>query len=235
MANTKSIDFESSSSQYAYIADASQTGLDITGDISIEAWVKIESFADNGVVAAKGNDSLNNGYRLVALSNGSFHLRVYESENGTNSYGATQAGVLSAGTWHHIAATFNSSNGKILLYLDGILDDNMATNTSNARSIYDNSDNFTIGANVSGGNKFDGLIDELRVWSDVRTPTEIADNYDKEDPAGDNLQGYWKFNDSALDETANDNDLTLVNTPTYSTDVPFSGGVSRRGGFMAFF
>jgi hypothetical protein len=31
---------------------------------------------------------------------------------------------------------------------------------------------------------------------------------------------YYKFNDSALDETANNNDLTLVASPTYSTDIP---------------
>src|SRR3990172_1052049 len=42
MANTKSLDLELSSSQYASIADASQTGLDITGDISVVAWIDLE-------------------------------------------------------------------------------------------------------------------------------------------------------------------------------------------------
>ena len=43
MANSHSLDLESSSSQYASITDASQTGLDITGDLTIELWAKFES------------------------------------------------------------------------------------------------------------------------------------------------------------------------------------------------
>jgi hypothetical protein len=39
--NTHSLDLELSSSQYAYITDANQTGLDITGDFTIEAWIKL--------------------------------------------------------------------------------------------------------------------------------------------------------------------------------------------------
>ena len=41
------------------------------------------------------------------------------------------------------------------------------------------------------------------------------------DEAG--LVGYWKLNNSLLDETSNDNDLTNNNSATFSTDVPFSG------------
>jgi len=49
------------------------------------------------------------------------------------------------------------------------------------------------------------------------------------------LVAYYKFNDSALDETSNNNDLTLVNSPTYSTDVPFSGVVAALHRFFQLF
>jgi hypothetical protein len=39
----RSLDLERSSSQYAYITDGSQSGLDITGDLSISLWAKFES------------------------------------------------------------------------------------------------------------------------------------------------------------------------------------------------
>ena len=42
MANTYSLDLELTSSQYAYIADGDQTGLDITGDFTYEMWIKLE-------------------------------------------------------------------------------------------------------------------------------------------------------------------------------------------------
>jgi len=47
-AASASIDLERSSSQYLSITDASQTGLDFTGDFTIEGWVKLESSLTTG-------------------------------------------------------------------------------------------------------------------------------------------------------------------------------------------
>ena len=43
MSNTHSLDLELSSSQYAYVAD--NADVSVTGDISIEAWIKLEQKA----------------------------------------------------------------------------------------------------------------------------------------------------------------------------------------------
>jgi len=75
-----------------------------------------------------------------------------------------------------------------------------------------------------------------KLWSDVRTPTEISDNYDSElvgNEAG--LVGYWKFSNNGLDETANDNDLTNNNVATFSSDVPFDATVATDTGNMLLF
>ena len=42
--NSNSIDLESGSSQYLSIADANQAGLDLSDNLTLEAWVKFESF-----------------------------------------------------------------------------------------------------------------------------------------------------------------------------------------------
>ena len=239
MANTKSIDFESSSSQYAYITDANQTGLDLSGDFTIEWWQKLEtlpSVAGNSY-AVLTKFTTSQAYRILLLDTGK--LQVYVSGDGTSTnrdYWTSTNDYVGVGTWVHYAVTYDLSEREFTVYQNGEAFAGSTTKNGTVSAINNSSDPVYIGAYGTGPSLyFDGLIDEVRVWSDVRTPTEIADNYDKEDPAGDNLVAYWKFNDSALDETANDNDLTLVNSPVYSTDVPFSGGVSRRGGFMAFF
>ena len=67
----------------------------------------------------------------------------------------------------------------------------------------------------------DGHFDELRIWTDIRTAQEISDNYQTELVGNEaNLVGYWKFNNDLTDETSNSYDLTGVNSPTFSTDIP---------------
>ncbi|MCF7836026.1 MAG: hypothetical protein K9M15_02800, partial [Candidatus Marinimicrobia bacterium] len=60
-------------------------------------------------------------------------------------------------------------------------------------------------------------------WSDVRTAQEIADNWNTElNGDEENLVAYYKLNNSLLDETSNDNDLTNNNSCPFSTDVPWA-------------
>ena len=56
-----------------------------------------------------------------------------------------------------------------------------------------------------------GAVDDVRVWSDVRTEAEIAntrcDAPDTSDPA---LLAWWPLEGDTLDETGNGNDGTAV-------------------------
>lgn len=60
MANTYSLVLNSGSSQYAYINDASQTGLDLSGDFTFEAYVNPESAPGSYTIISKED-----GYDLV--------------------------------------------------------------------------------------------------------------------------------------------------------------------------
>ncbi len=63
MANTHSLDLELSSSQYASRADTAS--LSITGDITIEGWIKLESIGNTMSIAAKTNRTvISISYRL---------------------------------------------------------------------------------------------------------------------------------------------------------------------------
>ena len=81
-------------------------------------------------------------------------------------------------------------------------------------------------------------MDEVAVWSDALTATEITALYnsglglDASSNNGDytsssNLQGYWNFNEGTgttlTDQTSNDNDGT-INGATWSMDVPPTSG-----------
>jgi len=224
MANTHSLDLEASSSQYASITDASQTGLDITGDITIEAWIKLESDSSSYSIVSK-QDGSENGYALTYQ--GGSNDRFVFGVSGTNKLSYT---TLSTETWYHIASVYDASAGTNDIYVNGVA---LTRMTGLPTSITDTTADFKFGKSTYDG-YFDGLIDEVRVWNDIRTVTEIADNYERELVGNEaNLQGYWRLNNNYLDETSNNNDLTASGSPVFSTDVPFT--TANTGAFFAFF
>jgi len=228
MANTYSLDIERGNSQYAYITDANQTGLDLTGDFTFEAWIKVESDPSDveAILAKLLNTGGKGGYRFYWFAQ-HIHCRVWNSSDKGFGY-VTDNNVVATGAWHHVAVSHDSSEKLMVIYIDGSsvnvtkdLDETGSGGVGNTDAP------FYIGADPATGSYvwgFDGLIDEVRVWSDIRTSTEISDNYNKQLVGNEaNLVGYWQFNDDYLDLTSNNNDLTAVNSPVFSTDVPFVG------------
>jgi hypothetical protein len=234
-ANTYSLDLEASNSEYAYITDANQTGLDLSGDFTIEFNVNFESAPTSNVMAALvtkyANSSSNRSYQ-IGLYNDAGTLKLQaQVYNGAGSQDVVRwTWTPTTGVWYHIAVTFDISQAtasEFELFLDEASQGNgtVIVNT-NISDIKNSTARFEVGSARDGIDYFDGKIDELRVWSDIRSSTEISDNSDTQSPAGDNLQGHWRFNGDLLDETGNNNDLTFSSgSPTYSTDVPFGGDV----------
>lgn len=229
VTQTHSLDLELSSAQYAYITDASQTGLDITGDITIEAWIKVESApATNSwfTIAGKwGAGDPNNSYQMVYWNNsGTLRFGLFtDNGSGTTNISA-RAQTFTTATWYHVAAQFDASTGVAEFFVDG---SSIGTSAGSAITISNGGASFTIGVedhDVSPNRYFDGLVDDVRVWDDLRTGTEINDNKDNcsLSPSEANLQGWWHLNNGYLDETSNNNDLTAVNSPVFSTDVPYT-------------
>jgi hypothetical protein len=98
--------------------------------------------------------------------------------------------LLNSNTWYHVAAVYDGTSS--YLYINGELDNSMTTSLSSFTSAY----NFILGASPPDipHRMFDGNMDEVRVWSDARTATEIRDNMMRSlngDEAG--LLAYYRF------------------------------------------
>lgn len=227
--NTHSTDLEASSSQYWSITHASQTGLGMTGDFTLEAWLKVESQPatnDRYAVIGKFTSSTNDfNYNLLYEDNsGTLRFRLQTATGGSGVNSTSVNYELTNDVWYHVAVTYDESAGQMELFINGKSE---GTDTGGSTNLADNGADFAIGAqnaDASGAKYFDGLIDEVRVWSDIRTDSEIQDNIGTNLAGTEaNLEGYWKFDNDGTDETSNGNDLTNNNTATFSTDVPFSG------------
>lgn len=224
-ANTHSIDLENSSSQYLSIADGSQTGLDVTSNFSIEAWVKPESLPSSGsapVIAGKWQGS-DRGYVLFIWNDNGTHKIVIEfndSSAARSKWYTTY--TLSTSSWTHIAASVTAGTPSASMYINGSAVSLTSIETS-ATSVKNTATPFAIGALGDGTEFFDGLIDEVRVWNYARTGTEIADDRLRELNGNETgLVGYWKLNNSLGDTTANGNTLSNNGSAIHSTDNPFN-------------
>ena len=82
---------------------------------------------------------------------------------------------------------------------------------------------------VSGAyGRFDGAIDEVRVWKVARTQAQIAaargSTIDPSSPSFADLTGYWRFDEGAGTTTADVTGAhagTLVGGPTWISTTPF--------------
>ena len=231
-ANTYSVEFSGSNSAYRNDESALEFGND--ANFTVECWFNLDTFTGLHVCATKFNGATNNkswmiGPQLQSGTNNDW-IRLQTSNDGSSNPIVIVQDTgqdFSTGTWYHIAVSFQSEGddqATIEFYLNG-----SSVNTLNNQGdddIYDGNARLEIGAlNSGGGNFLDGHVDEVRIWSDVRTDAEIADNYDQELTGGESdLLAYYKFENDYTDETSNALDLTANGTPTFETDVPFAGG-----------
>lgn len=217
-----SLDLELSSSQYASITDANQTGLDITGDLTAECWLKLEQ---TPATAGASFDIM--GKFLLAGNQGSWFIRLgsdnkfyfFTSSNGSNLLFPSIDFTPTAGVWFHLATTYDASAGAHELYINGIKQG--STFTGGQTSLFNSTASFRISGYDGSTNYVDGLIADARIWSDIRTATEILNNYKYRLIGNEaNLVGYWQLDNDYLDKTSNNNDLTSSGSPVFSTTVP---------------
>ncbi|MGD1047645.1 MAG: LamG-like jellyroll fold domain-containing protein [Candidatus Krumholzibacteriaceae bacterium] len=173
-------------SDYVEMPDASS--LDITGAVTIEAWMRFESIqTDWRVIVGKVNTTLNqSNYHLSKSADNKFNFGF----NSTGEAGGWHDGyssnmTVSAGQWYYVAATYNDAANEVRIYIDGVQD----ALYSCPYSLVTNDLPLRIGMNNNGLEALNATIDEVRITSRTLTQQEIAANYSSELSEG---RYYWK-------------------------------------------
>jgi len=203
--STSAAQFTAASSQYLTAADAAS--LDLSGNFTIEMWVKFDSLpsASNAMaLVMKGNYVTDGAYQLqLNNSSGTYKLRVVISQTANAStQDVVEVTVTpSTGTWYHYAVVCtiaNSTATKFEFFVNGVsVGNGTALVSGNSSSINNSSDLLRIGVgNVSGslGSYLDGKLDDIRIWSVARTSTQIGNNYNIELTGSESgLVAYYPF------------------------------------------
>ena len=151
-----------------YVGIDDSASLDIrTSDFTIEAWIKRNTLNAWHVIVRKDNAGQTTGYEFYIDSNNRLLLIIKSSFY----YGNT----IIDSNWHHVAVSADR-DGNAVFYIDG-----KSSGTSNiSASAGDISNAYKLGIGSSGtggGDYFNGLIDEVRIYETALTLGEIQQHY----------------------------------------------------------
>jgi hypothetical protein len=138
--------------------------------LTVEAFVRSSGPGTYQYIVSKGAGPGDLDYPSYALYTGvTGGLMFFTSTVGAYISADAGTGVWD-GNWHHVAGTFDGS--EVVLYVDGLA---IGTSVPAAMDYTTLQGDLTIGAyQPSANHGFTGDIDEVRVWSRVLTPSEIA-------------------------------------------------------------
>ncbi|MGM0590357.1 MAG: LamG-like jellyroll fold domain-containing protein [Halobacteriota archaeon] len=185
--------FNASGRGYGTVSDRpSLDNVGVDNTMSFEFWVKYDASSDeDAVIFTKGGIPGDRAGAYLAYLSGTgeerqvtFELDMYDGSFTSNS-------GIQAGQWNHVAFTYDGSTQTI--YINGKLDAQRSesgwSGTYNAP--------LTVGADDSqGGHFLKGSVDNLRLWKDGRTESEITNNYQTRLTGNeDNLAASWRFDE----------------------------------------
>lgn len=153
-----------------YIDGGNDSSLQITGDLTLSAWVKVSSHVNyGGIISKLQTGGSYNGYQIT-LGGSSGTFRFYTGSSGGVDITATG---FSTGVWYHICGVINHSSNVATLYING---SSVGTDTSfNAQSNVSNS--LKIGQD-NNSNYFNGDIDEVAIFNKALSLSEVGLIYD---------------------------------------------------------
>lgn len=146
--------------------------LKITGDVTVEAWVKIGSYTSNaansgGEQIVRSGDGTAETFGFGINPTGTLAFSWVNS--GTVNYAAS-TGTVSLANATHVAVT--RSGTTVTYYING-----SSAGTSTVTSATGAGGTFRIGSGGTTGTQFYGTIDEVAVYKRALTSTEIAAHY----------------------------------------------------------
>ena len=223
-----------------YIDCGNDSSLNISGDLTISAWVKINNYDSYNAVISKIDSSTRNYEILIRPSVPTGGISFYVA----NSTFITSTGTVPLNTWTHIVVSVESgvTNGA-KIYINGSQDSTTGTLTINSNTV-----NLNIGRRTTNAFYIDGKMSNAQIFNSALPATgsnSVETLYNNGSPLTSmsgftSLQGWWKLDASATynsstttwtipDDSTNSNDGTssgMTQSNLVQSDLSFTSGYS---------
>lgn len=144
------------------------SSLRLTTNFTIEAWINARAVANQGLVSKVGGSGGNYGYQLLLYDDNTLMGLLNSPGEGWPSSTVRNTTPIALGTWNHVAFTYNHS--AMMLYLNGLP---VATNVIGPKTIATTGANLRISGDDNNHVYFNGLIDEVAIYSRALSASEI--------------------------------------------------------------
>ncbi|MEO5822544.1 MAG: LamG-like jellyroll fold domain-containing protein [Vicinamibacteraceae bacterium] len=223
---------------YARVADANAftfgTGA-ADAPMSLEVWMRPDTMASGQHLVGKWGETAAQGYEYkLYIASNVIRLDLKDASANAQVSAFTNSLATLAGAWHHVAATYDGRGGAtaangIIIYIDGVAVTLNRINSASYVAMENGTAPVQIGREGPSWKQYNGGLDDLRIWSVVRTPGAIQGSMSTELGGSEpGLVGYWKFNDgsgtNAVDGTAANRPATLFSGPVWTAGGPMASG-----------
>lgn len=208
--NEFSIQLTGIANSYLTVADSPDIDFDNNDPFSISIYWKSSVSGAYDFVQKTSNTGGNNGYTLYTDSTGRLIFEFRGTGTGDRIRVRTDSFTSAFdGSWHHVLVTKdNTTNSSgVSLYVDG--NDEVLNELNDTLSgVTTNSSILSMGANISGGSRFVGNLEELGIWNAELTSLEAAEIYNSNNGAidlqsgtgqiGSALVSWWRMGDGSF-------------------------------------
>jgi hypothetical protein len=168
------------STSYMSVADTPE--LDITGALTMEAWIKLDSIpaGNAGIIGKYVGSGSQRSYLLYVsgqgAGNGELGMVISSDGTFTNAKSLVDNIPLTTGEWLHVVGTYQP-NQAMRIYVNGTLVEQVTSGIPSA--IFNSNSDLWVGLqyDTSAANHFSGLIDEVAIYNRALSASEIAAHY----------------------------------------------------------
>jgi len=192
----------------------------VSDDFTIEFWVRTSMASPVGTQWWQGAGLVDGEVGGVANDYGVVLL------NGKAAFGVGNPDVtiqsvtsINDGRWHHVAATRQRASGLILLYVDGVQEASSVGSATNT-NLLTAPTSLRLGSIQTGTTFFTGQLDEVRLWSTVRSAADLNAYRNYLVPSGTpSLAAYYRL-DEGTGTTAGSTGAGAAGTLAASPNTP---------------